>query len=162
MTYLIDSDVFIQAKNRHYPFDVCPGFWEWLDSAHAQQRVFSVARVRDELLGGQDELAEWARERQPFFLEPDERVVECMGEVSTWVELTTPAYTTAAIAQFLNAADYYLVAHARAKGFTVVTAEVAADTVKKVKIPNACSGLGVPYTTVFDMLRAEGARFVMP
>ena len=161
MTYLIDSDVFIQAKNRHYPFDVCPGFWEWLDSANEQQRVFSVARVRDELLGGQDELAAWVRERRSFFLEPDERIVECMGEVSAWVESTNPSYTTAAIAGFLNAADYYLVAHARAKGFTVVTAEVAADTVKKVKIPNACRGVGVPYSTVFDMLRAEGARFVM-
>ena len=84
-----------------------------------------------------------------------------MGEVSAWVESTNLSYTTAAIAGFLNAADYYLVAHARAKGFTVVTAEVAADTVKKVKIPNACRGVGVPYSTVFDMLRAEGARFVM-
>lgn len=49
MTYLVDADVLIQAKNRHYSFDVCPGFWDWLDSAHTYQRVFSVARVRDEL-----------------------------------------------------------------------------------------------------------------
>jgi hypothetical protein len=27
MAYLLDSDVFIQAKNLHYGFDFCPGFW---------------------------------------------------------------------------------------------------------------------------------------
>jgi Domain of unknown function (DUF4411) len=27
MAYLIDSDVFIQAKNMHYGFDFCPAFW---------------------------------------------------------------------------------------------------------------------------------------
>ncbi|MGH3228502.1 MAG: DUF4411 family protein [Streptosporangiaceae bacterium] len=25
MPYLLDSDVFIQAKNLHYSFDFCPG-----------------------------------------------------------------------------------------------------------------------------------------
>lgn len=27
MTYLLDSNVFIQAKNLHYGFDFCPAFW---------------------------------------------------------------------------------------------------------------------------------------
>ena len=31
MAYLLDSDVFIRAKNDHYGFDLCPGFWEWLE-----------------------------------------------------------------------------------------------------------------------------------
>ena len=25
--YLVDSDVFITAKNLYYSFDLCPGFW---------------------------------------------------------------------------------------------------------------------------------------
>jgi hypothetical protein len=162
LTYLLDADVLIQAKNRHYPFDVCPGFWDWLDSAHGRGRVFSIARVCDEVCAGADELAEWAKARASFFLEPDDAVSQGMREVSAWVTSTNPPYTSAAIVQFLGAADYYLVAHARAHDFTVVTAEVAADSVKKVKIPNACTGLGVPSVDVFAMLRAEGARFVMP
>ena len=28
MKYLLDSNVFIEAKNRYYAFDICPGFWE--------------------------------------------------------------------------------------------------------------------------------------
>ncbi len=26
--YVIDSDVFISAKNGYYAFVICPGFWE--------------------------------------------------------------------------------------------------------------------------------------
>ncbi len=29
--YLFDANVFIEAKNRYYAFDICPGFWEWMD-----------------------------------------------------------------------------------------------------------------------------------
>lgn len=34
MAYLLDSDVFIQARNLHYGFDFCPAFWDWLEWAH--------------------------------------------------------------------------------------------------------------------------------
>ena len=27
MAYLLDSDVFIRAKNLHYGLDFCPAFW---------------------------------------------------------------------------------------------------------------------------------------
>ena len=30
MAYLLDANVFIQAKNLHYGLDFCPAFWEWL------------------------------------------------------------------------------------------------------------------------------------
>lgn len=46
MAYLLDANVFIQAKNLHYGFDFCPGFWDWLDQAHAAGRVFSVEMSR--------------------------------------------------------------------------------------------------------------------
>ncbi len=35
MAYLLDANVFIDAKNRYYGFDFCPGFWDWVDLAHA-------------------------------------------------------------------------------------------------------------------------------
>ena len=31
MAYLLDANVFIEAKRRHYGFDFCPAFWDWLD-----------------------------------------------------------------------------------------------------------------------------------
>ena len=56
MAYLLDANVFIQAKNLHYSFDFCPAFWEWIDTEHAKGKVFSIEKVRDELIGGDDEL----------------------------------------------------------------------------------------------------------
>ena len=52
MGYLLDSNVFIQAKNLHYGFDFCPAFWDWLDDSHARGTVFSIDKVRDELNWG--------------------------------------------------------------------------------------------------------------
>ena len=51
-TYLVDSDVLITAKNLYYAFDLCPGFWKSLLHHHRESRVFSVDRVRKELLAG--------------------------------------------------------------------------------------------------------------
>ncbi|HEV7447341.1 MAG TPA: DUF4411 family protein, partial [Steroidobacteraceae bacterium] len=62
---------------------------------------------------------------------------------------------------FLQVADYYLVAHALAIGYTVVTHEVPANSIKKVKIPNVCIGVGITCMTPFEMLRVERARFVL-
>jgi hypothetical protein len=62
---------------------------------------------------------------------------------------------------FLQVADYYLVAHALAHGQTVVTHEVAAPSIKKIKIPNVCIGVGVKCMSPYEMLRLERARFVL-
>lgn len=49
-TYLVDSDVFITAKNLYYAFGLCPGFWKSVLHHHRGGRIFSVDRVRGELL----------------------------------------------------------------------------------------------------------------
>ncbi len=57
-TYLLDSNVFIQAKNLHYGFDFCPAFWDWLVEQNRADKVASIEKVADELQAGDDELAE--------------------------------------------------------------------------------------------------------
>jgi hypothetical protein len=160
MAYLLDANVFIQAKNLHYGFDFCPGFWDWLDDAHAAGRVFSVEKVGDELLSGADELATWARLRSGvFFLTPDAAVIPSVQAVSAWA--SGGGYEPAAVSTFLQVADYYLVAQARAHNHVVVTHEIVAHSTRRIKIPNACLGVGVRCVTPFEMLRAERARFVL-
>ncbi len=160
MAYLIDANVLIQAKNLHYGFDFCPAFWDWLDVANGQGIVFSIEKVKDELTAGNDDLAVWAAQcGAGFFIPPDSQVVAAFGKVGNWV--MTQGYDPAAIATFLQVADYYLVAHALAHNFVVVTHEVPAPTIRKVKIPNVCIGLGIRHMTPFEMLRREGARFIL-
>jgi Domain of unknown function (DUF4411) len=57
MAYLLDANVFIQAKNLHYGFDFCPAFWDWLIARNDAGDVFSIERVGDEIDAGADELS---------------------------------------------------------------------------------------------------------
>ena len=160
MAYLLDANVFIQAKNLHYGLDFCPAFWDWLIAANAANRVFSIEKVGDEIEAGADELAVWAAQRGPgFFVKPDAAVLPALGSVSAWT--AGQRYEPAAVNTFLQVADYYLVSHALAHGFTVVTHEVASPSTKKIKIPNVCIGLGIKCMTPFEVLRHERARFVL-
>jgi predicted nucleic acid-binding protein len=160
-TYLLDSNIFIQAKNLHYGFDFCPGFWDWLDEAHAAKTVYSIDNVRTELIAGSDELADWARQRPTsFFLTPTAATVPSLQAASVWA--STAGYDPAAVTGFLQVADYYLVAQALEHRYTVVTHEIVANTTRRIKIPNACLELGIRYVTPFTMLRSEKARFVLP
>jgi Domain of unknown function (DUF4411) len=160
VAYLLDADVFITAKNLHYGFDFCPAFWEWLIEQHKAGHVFSIEKVGGEILGLGDDLSTWAAARgDDFFLKPDPGVVPSLAAVSAWAN--NQQYEPAAINTFLRIADYYLVSQAHAGGHTVVTHEVPSPSTKKIKIPNACIGLGIKCVTPFEMLRTERARFVL-
>jgi hypothetical protein len=158
--YLLDANIFIQAKNLHYGFDFCPAFWEWLQTKNDAGVVGSIERVWTELVAGDDALSEWANARgDAFFRAPDDAVLPALGRVSEWV-LAQP-YDQAATATFFQVADYWLVAHALAHGCVVVTNERPADSIRKIKIPNPCVGLGITCMSPYEMLRRERARFVL-
>lgn len=160
MAYLLDANVFIAAKNLHYGFDFCPAFWDWIIREHAAGRLMSVERVGDELQAIDDDLSRWADQRgSSFFVRPDASVIPELGSVSTWA--SSQSYEPAAISLFLQVADYYLVAQARAGGHTVVTHERPAASRRKIKIPDACIGLGIHHVTPYEMLRRERARFTL-
>jgi hypothetical protein len=111
-------------------------------------------------VAGGDDLSDRADARGAgFFLPPDAAVVPSLTQVSSWANSQT--YERAAIATFLQVADYWLISHALAHGFTVVTHEVPSESIRKIKIPNACIGLGLPCVSPYEMLRRERARFVL-
>ena len=142
MPYLLDADVFIRAKNLHYGFDFCPAFWDWLIAGNDAGRVFSIEKVGDEIQAVADDLSEWAEARgDGFFLRPDAAVFPALATVSTWAN--SKGYEAAAVSTFLQVADYYLVAQAQAGEHTVVTHEVPSASTRKIKIPDACIGLGI-------------------
>ncbi len=160
MAYLLDANVFIQAKNLHYGLDFCPAFWDWLIEQNAAGNVFSIEKVGDEIQAGADELATWSGARgDAFFVKPEPTLLPALGTVSGWA--TGQSYEPAAVSTFLQVADYYLVSRGLAGKHTVVTHETASPSTKKIKIPNACIALGVRCITPFEMLRNERARFVL-
>ena len=161
MPYLLDANTLIQAKNEYYGFDLCPGFWAWLEQQYAAGEVFSIDRIQQDLERGNDELATWATAHGNGFFQPvDAPTMQAMTTVSTWVQNAN--FTDNAKREFFSCADPFLIAHALAHGHTVATHEVHVEGERrKVKIPTVCRGLNVPCVRTFDMLRQQGAAFVL-
>ena len=156
--YLLDANIMIEAKNRYYAFDIAPGFWSWLESCHSRGRVFSTMLVRDEMYQGQDELAQWSRNRpRDFFIAAGSGTAPHLRSLAQWVT-RSGQYTDSAKATFLDSADYYLVAQAREHGYGLVTHETPSQSRRRVKIPEAARHLGVTILSPFEVMRAEGAR----
>ncbi len=163
-TYLVDSDVFITAKNLYYSFDICPGFWKCLVHHHREGRVFSVDRVRSELLAGhrKEDLVRWVRDVVPkgFFLPVDTGVVvRAYMNIMMWVQ-RHPRYFNHAKAKFATGADGWLVAYAQVHGATIVTNEQSApESRKEIKLPDVCDQFKVRRDNTFSMLRALDIHF---
>lgn len=155
MAYLLDANVFIQARKLHYGFDFCPAFWEWVDRENKTSQVLSVEKVGDELDAGDDDLKDWAAARRGIlFMPPDQAMLNSLPIVSAWV--TGRSYTPAAISTFFQVADYYLVGRALAHRNILVTHEISEPLSKrKVKIPDVCIGVG---DKVHDAIRNAPKR----
>ena len=161
MSYLLESNTFIEAKNGYYDFAVCPGFWDWILAKHAAGDVFSIEKIGQELTAGTDELAAWVvRSGSSLFLAPDAATIEQMKRVTEWV--MKQRYDEKSRAKFFSKADPFLVAHAAAHGHTVITHETkVGDDSHKVKVPNVCDAFGVKWMHSFSLLKMEKARFVL-
>lgn len=160
LMYLLDANVFIQAKNLHYGFDICPGFWDWLIGANRANKVYSIEQVKDEITVGDDELSDWVSGlSKNFFIQLNGNVIKKFNLIDRWIN--TQSYQAGAVTQFKQKADYYLIAHALERQAIIVTHEIPQDTEKKIKIPNVCIGLKIKWIHPFTMLKQEKARFTL-
>ncbi len=169
--YVLDANVFIQAKKTYYGFDLCPGFWKALAALHESKRVFSIDKVCDELVRKKnkpddepDPLSDWAEEAVPdtFFKKTqDQAVIDAFQDMMTWVN-SESQFTPAAKAEFASAADGWLIAYAKVNELTVVTHEVLApDAEKKVPMPNVGLEFDVDYVNTFEMLEDLKVKFIL-
>lgn len=159
--YLLDANAFITAHRSIYPFDVHPGYWDWLAQALRDGTIGSIQRVRDELTSHEDQLQRWVEDQVGLDLEPDDDVIGALRQLATWT-MAQDRFRDAAKTEFLDLADYFLVAQALAGNHVVVTFESPQPEGKKtVKIPDACDAFNVEWIQPIEMLRRAGARFVL-
>jgi hypothetical protein len=158
--YLLDANVFISAARQYYPFDLVPAFWKCLEENARNGRVQSIDRVKEELIRGKDDLAEWAKAifDGAFATTRHSCVLAVFGQIMTWAQ-SQNQFMDAAKAQFAECADAWLVAYAKACGFVVVTHEAYAPEARNsIKIPNVCKAFNVDYVDTWTMLRGLGAK----
>jgi len=160
--FLLDANVFIEAKRRYYAFDLCPGFWEALIWQHRENRIKSIDRVKRELERGGNDLGAWVSTSMPescFASTDDADVAGHFGQMAIWVQ-GQAQFNPEAKAEFAAAADGWLIAYAKTYDLVLVTHETFAPEVRrKVPIPNVCKAFGVDYTDTFQMLRELGVVF---
>ena len=163
-SYIIDSDVFISAKNGYYAFAICPGFWDSLIDHHQTGRVHSLDRIQGELLAGnrEEDLVQWVKNDVPsgFFLSSqDAEVVAAYQRIMLWVQ-RNPQYVDNAKAKFATEADGWLVAYASVTGAEVVTNEQPRPEARnRILLPDVCNQFGVENHDTFEMLKALRVRY---
>jgi hypothetical protein len=161
--YLLDSDVFIAAKNAYYAFDICPGFWASVIRSHTKGRARSLDRIRNELLSGrkEEDLVQWVENDVPaaFFHDSNsEGISAAFAEVMLWVQRNAQ-YFDRAKAKFATEADGWLVAYSMVNGTVVVTNEQPRpESRNRILLPDVCAQFDVTYKDTFVMLREFGVR----
>ena len=155
--FVLDTNVFVEAAKRYYAFDIAPAFWDMLIAQAQNGHIVSIDRVKDELLRGKDDLAQWANGQfhSHFASTNHQAVLDAYRNIIQWA-YNQPQFKEEAKADFARAdnADAWVVAYARVKGYVVVTQERYDPNIRrKIKIPNVCQAFGVPYVDTFEMLR---------
>jgi len=162
--YILDSEVFIAAKNSYYAFTICPGFLDSLIHHHEAGNIYSIDRVRGELLAGRptEDLVQWVKNDLPagFFIgTDDETVISAYEEVMLWVQ-RNPQYFDQAKAKFATEADGWLVAYSMAHNATVVTNEQPRPQSRnRVLLPDVCAQFKITPKDTFFMLKDLTVRF---
>lgn len=157
--YVFDSSVFVQAKNLYYQFGFCGGFWDWVRAGHEKDLFFSCKKVHAELCAANDddEAKKWALGiPETFFLDDvkDGQVMVQYANIMNWAQASTH-YLPAAKTEFAqaNEADPFLLAVAKAHGYTIVTQEKSNPAKKnRIPLPDAATAFDVPSIFVYDLL----------
>ena len=160
MRYLLDANIFIQAHRFHYPFDVFPGFWSWIEQENEKGIIGSIDGVFDEIKAGDDELSEWMKslDAEKWFLKcDDEKTQQCYTEIADQIMGNTQ-YKPTAKDEFLGVADPWLIA--KAEKLTVITQEKSSpNSARKIFIPDVCREYKIQCINTIDLIRALGGRF---
>lgn len=162
--YLLDANVLIEAERSYYSAAIAPPFWEWLIGQNQRGNLASIREVYQEIQKAKEGYLKdvFVKDApETFWVGQTKGEVSALRKLSDWVEnRQTPRFTADAKAEFLQVADYFLVARAKALGATVVTREQSAPrAVKRVLIPDACLALKVPYIEPFKMYEKLGLKF---
>lgn len=160
MEYLFDTNIFVESK-KNLPMDVWPTFWTKMVELINSGSIHSIDKVKDEIDKGGDELTDWIHENAPrgFFLHQDVAVMTKLAETIKWAENCPVNFSPAAISGYADVADSYLVATAAAKNMTLVTYEKSNPMSKKrIKIPDACNGIGAKWCDLNTALRELGVK----
>lgn len=136
MAFILDTNIFLQAKNFNYPMRYFPGFWDWLDLGFKSGQLILHSSVYKEVIAGNDEASDWIRGRSQYVI--NKNTNELLGnhkKIANFVKEKGFKY----IDGFLAKADSRIIAYAMCTHDTIITLEKSEPSAKKnPKIPDVC------------------------
>ncbi|ATG89123.1 DUF4411 family protein [Methylomonas koyamae] len=158
--YLLDTNIFIQAKNLHYQFGFCTAFWDWIIEANQAGLVGSIAKVHKELntyKKKNDPIQTWMQSLPDGFFIDEMTHADIRGHYASimkWIA-DDKHYLPAAKKEFAShdEADAFLIAAAVAHQCKIVTHEIRKPAqLSKVQLPDAADKFSVETISVYDLL----------
>lgn len=126
--FWMDADSFIVPHRGPYRFQALPQFWVFLEQKAREGIIGSPVVVLEKELSAdeedpQDVLAQWAKPlKGVLFLDASEAVQASYAEVVQYVQGNS-TYKPYWVSKFLDGADPWVIAYAKALGGRIVTFE---------------------------------------
>jgi hypothetical protein len=150
--FCFDTSALLDAWVRHYPPDVFPTIWERMDQAARAGEIFVIEEVVTELKRKDDGIYKWVEERESMIVSIETDIQSCLVEIMKKYPRLVDTKKNR------SGCDPWVIALARVRGLSVVSAEKASGSLIKPKIPDVCKDLTVPYVEVVDFFRKQGWR----
>lgn len=158
VVYCIDANILIQAWQKYYSPEICPSYWEVLNSLGKQGVIFIPELVYEEIEKGEDNLFEWLKNSDIPIKKIDGEVANCLKEIYT----SNPNHKYLVSSNGIHSkADPWVIAHAMKENAVVVTKETK-DYFKKqtkIKIPHVCDNMDVKWIDDFEFIRDLNIKF---
>lgn len=151
--YCFDTSSLLQAWVRGFPIDIMPSFWDEFEKLLGDT-VIAPREVCVELEKKEDDLYEWAKGRDGFFVDLDhEQQLATRAIMSAHPRLVDTR-------KGRSQADPFVIALAQVSAATVVTEEnLQVQPGKSPKIPNVSRALGIRCIRLLDFIREQGWRW---
>ena len=163
--YCLDANVLIQAWQKYYSPELCPDYWDILNSLGSEGRIFIPEEVKNEIAitddkeKTEDDLSRWLKRSLIPVHKANEEVIKCWQNILQ-ANLNHKLLVDSAKGRSL--ADPWVISHALHKNATVVTKEnpiTSMSAKKPVTIPNVCENMGIRWIDDFTFVKELGLKF---
>jgi hypothetical protein len=159
LKYCIDTSGLTFGWRHHYPPDIYPSLWRDIEGAINDGTLIAPDEVLEELKRGGDDLYDWVRTKNGFFVPHDADVQAAVSAILADPEHAKLLYTQNATGIVI--ADPFVIAAAQVHSCAVISNETLMlnPSPRKTKIPNVCAALGVPHVSLLEFIRAQGWKY---
>jgi hypothetical protein len=147
--FSVDTSAFLDAWARHYPLNIFPTLWAYMEKA-AKDGVIKVSEeVVEELSRKDDGACDWIKAQPEMIIPTDEDVQK---EITSILKIHPRLVN---VSKNRSGGDPFVIAVARLRGYSVITGEVLTGNATKPRIPDVCVALNVPYLDILEFIRRQ-------